>query len=338
LPKLTVLDVGHGNSAVLHDEQGTLVIDGGKQQILLQYLRANNVTEVDAVLISHADHDHIGGIIDLLLAREIHIHALYLNLDAAKRTRVWQELRYAAAERWRNGEMKILLQLTTDAPGVMDRGNVQIEILSPTPLTALAGPGEQDIDGTRVTTNSMSAVIRICSDKIGQVLLAGDMERPSLDDIMTRGVPIQANLLIYPHHGGLPRNADAFAFAQRLCSIVSPELVIFSIGRGFFDTPRPEIVAGIKSAVPNTHIACTQLSERCAANLPSSSPAHLCTSHAHGYTNNGYCAGTIEIYLDSPISLLPTVQDHLAFIRTHAPTALCQNRVILNDLSSETAD
>jgi hypothetical protein len=260
-----------------------------------------------------------------------------LNLDVAKRTRVWQDLQYAAAERWRNGEMKLLLQLTTDSPGVIARSNVDIEILSPTPLTALAGPGEQDIDGTRVTTNSMSAVIRICLDKIGQILLAGDMESPTLDDIMTRKVPIQASVLIYPHHGGLPRNADAFAFAQRLCRIVSPELVIFSIGRGFFANPRPEIVAGIKSSVPNTHIACTQLSEHCAANLPNSSPAHLCTDHAHGYRNNGCCAGTIEIYLGSPISLLPTIDDHLAFIRTHAPTALCQHRIIpLNDSLSHT--
>ncbi len=327
--RLTILDVGHGNCAVLRDDYGTVVIDGGKQQVLLRYLKAQAIAEIEAVLISHADHDHIGGIIDLLLAREIRVNSLYLNADASKQTRRWNDLRHAAAERSRSEEMRLSLQLTVDFPGVFDRGDVKIEILSPTPVTALAGPGEQDIDGSRVTSNSMSAVLRISASGVGQVLLAGDMEGTTLQDILARNTSLQAKVLIFPHHGGSPGSVDAFEFARRLCREVQPELVVFSIGRGNFDNPRPEVVAGVKAAVPDAHIACTQLSEHCATNLPSFCPTHLHTRHAHGYENKKCCAGSIEISLGLNLSYLPGTHDHLDFIRMHAPTALCQQLPIV---------
>ena len=58
-PNLTILDVGHGNAAVLADTGGVVVIDCGKGGTLLDYLETVGIKKVDVLLISHADSDHI---------------------------------------------------------------------------------------------------------------------------------------------------------------------------------------------------------------------------------------------------------------------------------------
>jgi competence protein ComEC len=60
-PILTILDVGHGNCAVLEDGQRTVVFDCGPKTGLLEYLTSRTITVLDLVLISHADEDHIAG-------------------------------------------------------------------------------------------------------------------------------------------------------------------------------------------------------------------------------------------------------------------------------------
>lgn len=65
-PKLSILDVGHGNCAVLLSDELVCVFDAGSRSILNEYLEANGVREIEALLISHADADHIAGAIGLL--------------------------------------------------------------------------------------------------------------------------------------------------------------------------------------------------------------------------------------------------------------------------------
>ncbi len=59
-PSLTVLDVGHGNATVLIDTAGVVVIDAGKGGIILDFLKRLGIRQVDILLISHADDDHVG--------------------------------------------------------------------------------------------------------------------------------------------------------------------------------------------------------------------------------------------------------------------------------------
>ena len=60
LPNLVVVDVGHGNAAVLRDTGGVVVFDTGKGPALVEFLKHNSITEVEALVLSHADDDHIG--------------------------------------------------------------------------------------------------------------------------------------------------------------------------------------------------------------------------------------------------------------------------------------
>lgn len=60
---VTILDVGHGNAAVVNTGTGIIVIDAGPRTGLLEFLTETGAPKIDALLISHADADHIAGLI-----------------------------------------------------------------------------------------------------------------------------------------------------------------------------------------------------------------------------------------------------------------------------------
>ncbi len=159
------------------------------------------------------------------------------------------------------------------------------------------------------------------------VLLGGDMEQGCLDLWRDEGTDPKADVLIFPHHGGLPGDSEPASFAIDLCSLVHPRTVIFSIHRTRFELPNPDIIRAILGAVPGVRIACTQLSRWCATAVPSNRPNHLLDLPARGQETGFCCAGTIEIDLcgEEPV-IRPLEADHRKFIDTSAESALCLGR------------
>src|SRR5436305_15181787 len=92
--KLAILDVGHGNCAVLQDSKGVAVIDTGRGNSLEIYLREEGIDRIDVVLISHADQDHLGGLISLLASRAVVIGRVRLNTDSVHGSKIWDDLLY----------------------------------------------------------------------------------------------------------------------------------------------------------------------------------------------------------------------------------------------------
>jgi len=164
----------------------------------------------------------------------------------------------------------------------------------------------------------MSVVVRISNHDRSQVLLTGDIDAVGLENLMANVADLHARVLVFPHHGGLPGQDDPYDFARRLCEAVSPDVVVFSIGRGKHATPRPDIVAGVRAAAQTVHVACTQLSEHCAAALPTSQPTHLSDRPARGKASNACCAGSIVVTFNEMHEYVPLVEDHATFISAAA--------------------
>jgi competence protein ComEC len=315
---------GHGNAAVLFNTKGVVVIDGGRSGILIDFLRQMNVKTVHALLISHADADHISNASDVLLDDDIHVKAVYYNSDASQPSRAWEAFRKAIKEARRNKETHAESQLTTSQTGSLNYGAVIIEVLYPYPETTASGPGSRDEEGQPITSNSMSAVIRLSTAKGKMVMLAGDVEPACLAKWEEEEEDPRANVLVYPHHGGNPGTHDRVAFAAALAKAVKPKVVIFSIHRTQHGLPQPDVVAAVRTNVPSVRVACTQLSAHCAASSPTNSPGHLTVYEADGRASNTCCAGTILIDLsgDTPV-IEPDTRSHRQFIRQLGGTPLC---------------
>lgn len=323
-PELIILDVGHGGCSILRDTDGIMIIDCAPGPTLIEILSFLEIREITTILISHADYDHVAGLITLLSSLEIKIHCIYINADSQKETEIWKDLRYALKDARKRNQLKINVGLTTEQTGKLDIGEVKIEILAPSPELAMSGPGGKDLQGKRLSSNSMSAVIGLTHKFHRVAMLAGDIDEIGLNNLSSDDPDLSSDILVFPHHGGKPGNTDSEKFAHLLCSLTKPKTVFFSFDRNKFDNPREEIIQGIKSAVPNAYITCTQLSKKCAVQLPAIKSDHLSKLPAKGRASNSCCGGTILIKMDGKHTLSTSLfKEHEQFVKRVVPTPVC---------------
>ncbi len=261
LPELLILDVGHGNCAILRDTMAVTVIDCGYDGVtLIQTLDRLGIEAVDHVLISHADIDHIGGLVPLI--KEIPVHNVYMNADVTKKGKTWKDvlLSLDVAE---NAGTKIHMGLTSSDSRKIISGEVDIEILAPSASVAASGSGGADLEGHSLDSNAMSVVIGLQHKSHRVALLPGDMDEVGLSNLLKKCNNIEAQILVFPHHGGNPGDADDQKFAKMLCELVKPDLIVFSLHRTRYENPNEGVIQGVVATLPNVHIVCTQLSAKC---------------------------------------------------------------------------
>jgi beta-lactamase superfamily II metal-dependent hydrolase len=324
-PVLFILDVGHGNSAVLVDTKGTLVIDAGRGNSLYLFLKQERITNLDVILISHADDDHIAGLMGIIASEEFAIGKVRVNSDASKGSKVWDDLLYALSKAVTHNKIGFDVSLSTKDTGKFNQGQIHIEILAPNLYIAGKSPGGNDRQGRPLTSNSISSVIRMCKSEMPFALFLGDIDTTGFENLLEDTKDVSSMLAVFPHHGGKPgRTGDPVSFTQKVCESVNPKIIVFSNGRGEHSTPRKEITQTIRKVLLKTRIMCTQLSESCAADILPQGSSHLTYKFAKGREKGKCCAGTIVLNLGKDkISIYPDEKGHLAFIKKAAPTALC---------------
>lgn len=327
-PSLYVIDVGHGNSAVLIGGDKVIVIDTGPKGAIRELLNQMGISKIDLVMLSHADADadHIGGLVGLIASDEFEIEKVQLNSDAQKDSAAWDDLLQVLDDYDRKEKLDFEISLTQGQKDIIGSEDLEIEIIAPTKYLAGKGPGGRDRKSRKITSNSISAGIRILIGGKPVALFLGDMDEVGFDEMVFSGIDASAPILVFPHHGGRSGSTDMGEFSRKICNAVTPTTIIFSIGRGQHSTPIPDVVFAIRDARGNdARIMCTQLSNHCAENLPEEEPVHLSTAFALGRENRKCCAGTIKIDLSDPQSTIPESTAHLRFISRFAPNALCRS-------------
>lgn len=322
--KLAILDVGHGNSAVLQDSSGVIVIDAGPGNALEIFLREQEIRRIDVILISHADQDHLGGLIALLASRAVEIGRVRLNTDSLQGSKIWDDLLYELDQLDQAHQLDFQPYLTRGEEDVYDQGSIEVRILSPSKYLAGKGPGSKDRKGRRIRTNTLSAVIRLSEKGKPIALFPGDLDVVGLENLECAPEDLEAPLLVFPHHGGRAGTRAMENYVRQLCERVRPKMVVFSIARGRHGSALPEVVSAVRKHVKDVWIACTQMSEHCASGLPKSQPAHLNREFARGREGGKCCIGTVVIDLDEGRGLLPIYEEHQDFITLAAPSALCR--------------
>jgi beta-lactamase superfamily II metal-dependent hydrolase len=322
VPSLTILDVGHGSCAILAETARIVVFDAGPKSGLLEFLLQHQIDTIDLVMISHADSDHIEGLIAILGTNAIAVKMVRLNTDSLKGSDLWDDLLFELDSLQKQGKTDFSPALTEGDSGKFDSAHVALEIIGPSGYLAGKGPGGKDTYDRKITTNSISAVIRVLYKGTPIALLTGDMDLIGLDEIVRSGKNMAAPILVFPHHGG-NAGADMAAFSEQLYKLVRPEQVLFSIGRGRYGTPIPEVIDRARSVNANVKISCTQLSEHCAPAVPATDHTHISPVFANGRDDRRCCAGSITISLTAATDF-PMWKEHQDFITTFAPGALCR--------------
>lgn len=225
--RLTMLDIGQGNAVLVETATRTLLFDAGPplgrrgdagRRVIVPYLRARGVRQLDRLVVSHAHDDHFGGARSVLRA--------YPAAHVMSSLPPGHPVRRAAAT---HRTCLVGQQWTWDG--------VTFRFLHPDPATL------RDGWAGRTGPNSVSCVLRISSGR-RSALLAADAEAPQERAMLARfGPQLRADVLLAPHHGSLTSSTPAFVAA------VAPRHVVFQTGyRNRFGHPRPQVVARYREA------------------------------------------------------------------------------------------
>jgi competence protein ComEC len=225
--ELIAADIGQGNAVIIRTAKRTLVYDAGPRysidsdaghRVLVPLLRATDES-VDAVMLSHRDIDHSGGIKSVL---GMHPKAKFIS--SIEGTHELQAIRpvqrCVAGQRWQ-------------------WDGVEFTVLH---------PSASDYESSQ-KSNAMSCVLRI-STRHASVLLAGDVElaqeaRLVLDQqsngLKSQSDVLKSTVLLVPHHGSKTSSSAAFLDA------VQPQLAVVQAGyRNRFGHPAASVMERYK--------------------------------------------------------------------------------------------
>ena len=213
------LDVGQGDATLLESRGHWLLVDGGAPSAsrkIYATLEKLGVNHLDAVIATHPDVDHIGGIAAAL--NYAMCDSLYCSVDQSDSETFAHMVKYNE----RNGS------------GIVVPQNGDSFILGDATVTFLR---------TRETfsdSNNGSLVTRIdCGG--ASFLFPGDAENPAEQALLSEGANVSATVLHVGHHGSLTSTSAAFLAA------VAPRCAVVSVGANDYGHPSERVMECIQN-------------------------------------------------------------------------------------------
>ncbi len=190
---------------------------------------------IDLLILSHSDADHLGAVAELL--QEFHVRRIITTGDRRAGRATWEAANDAIANDVRFGASVMNLETMELVPGTtILLGDATVTLVAGWHEWTGLGPTESE------RLNAISIVVRLDyrghailygGDTVGRRLDDGDTACKDAEAAMVANasqVPLRAEVLIAPHHGG--NNGSSRCFIQA----VNPTFVIFSAGH-MFDHP-----------------------------------------------------------------------------------------------------
>ena len=231
--KLTVtfLDVGLGDAIFVEfPGGGTMLIDGGSghefdagRWVILPFLWNRGIRKIDAVVLTHSDNDHVGGLASVL--KDIKVNYVFDN-GLPKDSISYKNYRVQVAKNVSHYQ-------------VLKRGEKILGI--PRVNLFVVHPPSPLLSGTSADANNNSVVLRLVYKDVS-FLFCADIQKDAMEQLLPLSPMLKSTIIKVPHHGSDEGKTEGYLFQA-----ISPKFAVISVDRNNrFGFSAPEVVERLK--------------------------------------------------------------------------------------------
>ena len=222
---VSFIDVGQGDATLVQSGGENYLIDAGRPEAgpeVVDFLRSRGVGELDGLVATHPDADHIGGLPDVLDAFQV--SEVYLSGEADKGTTTFNTfLRSVRDEGAQVFEARAGFE--------KNWGGTDMAVLSPPPKGEGGLFGESNEDSVSMLLTFGEA----------RVLLTGDAENRGEEYMSTGRYAGPVTVLKVGHHGSNTSTTPLFLNRFR------PEIAVIAVGENSYGHPTPQTLRRLKT-------------------------------------------------------------------------------------------
>lgn len=226
------IDVGQGDSCLIKTiKNKTILIDGGGsdtydigENVLLPYLLNKRINNIDYLIISHFDNDHVKGLITIM--KKIKINKIIIGKQFENSKNYEEFIKIV-------NEEKISVFEVVAGDSILIEDNTYLEILWP--------DVKNEVKENKINNNSL-----VCKIKYNDltVMFTGDIEKKAEEAIIkkyTNKEVLKADIVKIPHHGSKTSSTKEFI------KIVHPQIALIGVGKNnIFGHPNIETINTLK--------------------------------------------------------------------------------------------
>ncbi|MGE7121860.1 ComEC/Rec2 family competence protein [Peribacillus sp. NPDC046944] len=220
--KVHFINVGQGDSILIQTGNENILIDAGgkgKGDDVVAYLKKQKVKTLNAVVSTHPDADHIGGLAYVI--NNLKVKAVYAP-KVSHTTQAYKDFLKAVKKKGlKIKKAKTGVVITTKAK------NTSLKFLAP-------------VKDYKKDLNNWSAVLLLKHNK-KSFLFTGDAEEKSEKDMLAKKVVPSVDVLKVGHHGAKTSSSSAFIKKAK------PKYAIISVGKNGYGHPTSTVVKRLNS-------------------------------------------------------------------------------------------
>lgn len=224
-----ILDVGQGDGIHVSSDGINMLVDGGStsknsigEYCLIPYLKSQGVRRIDYMVMTHADADHMNGLLEIIEDGQLQVGYLILPRIEEK-SDGYKKMEHAAE----NAGITICYIHSGES---FECGKIKVKCLHPCI--------NQDYD----SENDYSTVLLLSYDGL-DVLLTGDVEDNGENEMLSLDLLEDVDVLKAAHHG------SRYSTDRDFLNAVQPEIALISCGKNnIYGHPHEELMQRLEDA------------------------------------------------------------------------------------------
>lgn len=227
--KITFFDVGQGDAVLIEDNfNNQILIDGGNGRQIIEKLETYLPfydKKIEAVILTHPDFDHLGGILRVL---EIYQVERFIHSGLKKEAKSYQNL------------IKMLEE--DEIPTILAQQGLALKFPNGARLQILY----PEINMTHLKIedghNEHSIISKLIFDRF-EALFLGDAGRRLEARLLRSGINLEADLIKIAHHG------SRYSSHPLLLGRANPKAAVISVGQNPYGHPHPDVLKRLENLV-----------------------------------------------------------------------------------------